>query len=83
MLRLMIAGLGSIGRRHLDNLRSLGVDDFVLYRQRPEPLPQASELPVFNDLDKALATRPDLVIVATPTAYHLTVALPAARRGLK
>jgi predicted dehydrogenase len=82
MPRLLIAGLGSIGRRHLDNLRSLGVDDFVLYRQRPEPLPQAPALPVFNDLDKALATRPDLVIVATPTACHLTVALPAARRGL-
>lgn len=81
MFRILIAGLGSIGRRHLTNLRNLGVHDIALYRSRPEPLPEAPELPVFTDLTEALAARPDVVIVSNPTAYHLKVALPAARAG--
>ena len=81
MYRVLIAGLGSIGRRHLGNLRQLGVQDILLYRTRPELLPEAPELPVFTDLQQALAARPDIVIVSNPTAYHLQVALPAAEAG--
>jgi predicted dehydrogenase len=81
MSRILIAGLGSIGRRHLGNLRQLGSDDLLLYRTKPEPLKEAPELPVFTDLGQALAARPDVVIVSTPTAHHLEVALPAARAG--
>jgi predicted dehydrogenase len=81
MCRILIAGLGSIGRRHLGNLRQLGSDDISLYRTRPEPLKEAPELPVFTNLGQALAARPDVVIVSNPTAHHLEVALPAARAG--
>ncbi|MGE3539057.1 MAG: Gfo/Idh/MocA family protein [Candidatus Tectimicrobiota bacterium] len=81
MYRILIAGLGSIGRRHLDNLRQLGIHDIVLYRTRPEALPEAAAVPVYTDLMQALATRPDMVIVSNPTAYHLQIALPAARAG--
>jgi predicted dehydrogenase len=81
MCRILIAGLGSIGRRHLGNLRQLGSDDILLYRTKPEPVKEAPELPVFTDLGQALAAQPDVVIVSTPTAHHLEVALPAARAG--
>ena len=81
MFRILIAGLGSIGRRHLCNLRQLGVQDILLYRTRQELLKEAPELTVFTDLTRALATQPDVVIVSNPTAYHLQVALPAARAG--
>src|SRR6266550_3842520 len=78
MVRVLIAGLGSIGRRHLRNLRELGVEEILLYRTRPEPL---AEPPVFTDLQQALAAEPSLVIVSNPTASHLQVALPAAEAG--
>jgi predicted dehydrogenase len=81
MCRILIAGLGSIGRRHLGNLRQLGIHDIWLYRTKPEPVPEAPELPVCTDLAQALAAKPDLVIVSNPTAHHLEVALPAARAG--
>jgi predicted dehydrogenase len=79
--RLLVAGAGSIGRRHIANLRACGVSDLVLYRQRPLSLEEAPELPVFTRLDDALATGPDAVVVATPTAHHIDVALAAARAG--
>jgi predicted dehydrogenase len=81
MFRILIAGLGSIGRRHLCNLRHLGVKDILLYRTIPEQLKEAPELPVFTDLRQALAAQPNIVIVSNPTAYHLQIALPAAQAG--
>jgi predicted dehydrogenase len=81
MCRVLISGLGSIGRRHLTNLRGLGVRDILLHRRVHEPLSDAPELPVFTDLTQALALRPDVVIISNPTAYHMEVAIPAARSG--
>jgi predicted dehydrogenase len=81
MCHILIAGLGSIGRRHLANLRQLGIEAISLYRTKPEPLKEAPELPVYTNLGQALAAQPDVVIVSNPTAHHLEVALPAARAG--
>ena len=78
-MRVLIAGLGSIGQRHLRNLRQLGVDDILLYRTRPEALSEAPELPVFTDLKQALAAGPSLVIISNPTASHLHA---VAREGV-
>ncbi len=83
-MRFLIAGLGSIGRRHLRNLLALGQRDIVLYRTHRSTLPD-DELAVFpteTDLQRALERyRPDAVIVANPTALHLEVAIPAAEAG--
>jgi predicted dehydrogenase len=79
----MIAGLGSIGRRHLRNLLALGERDILLYRTHQSTLPE-EELAAFQvetDLAKALSFQPDAVIVANPTARHLDVAIPAAEAG--
>ena len=39
--------IGIIGRRHLGNLRQLGVQDILLYRTRPELLPEAPRVTCF------------------------------------
>jgi predicted dehydrogenase len=79
--RLLIAGLGSIGRRHLGNLLSLGVKDILLLRTKNEPVEEAPHLPVYTDLHAALAAGPEVVLVCNPTAHHMDVAIPAARAG--
>lgn len=81
MQRILIAGLGSMGRRHLRNLLQLGVRDIILLRRSTEPFSEARDLPVFTDLAKALETGPNVVIICNPSAYHLQVALPAAQAG--
>lgn len=82
-MKFLIAGLGSIGRRHLRNLRALGENDILLYRTHRSTLPdeELAGLPVETDLKAALAHRPDAVIVSNPTALHLEVAVPAAEAG--
>jgi len=82
-MKFLIAGFGSIGRRHLRNLLALGETDILLYRSRRSTLPddEIAAYPVETDLRAALARRPDALIVANPTALHLDVAIPAAEQG--
>jgi predicted dehydrogenase len=40
--RILIAGYGSIGRRHVRNLQSLGCSQFVFYRTRRGAMPEES-----------------------------------------
>jgi predicted dehydrogenase len=82
-MKFLIAGLGSIGRRHLRNLLALGEKDIVLYRTHQASLPdeELASYPTESSLEAALAHNPEAVIVANPTALHLQVAIPAAEAG--
>lgn len=83
-MKILIAGLGSIGRRHFRNLVALGQKDIVLYRTHKATLAddELAGYPVETDLAAALTKhRFDAVIVANPTALHLDVAIPAAEAG--
>jgi len=82
-MKIVIAGLGSIGRRHLRNLRAFDENELLLLRTRKSTLPEEdlSDYPVVNDLTKALEWKPEAVIVANPTSLHLEVAIPFAQTG--
>jgi len=82
-MKFLICGLGSIGRRHLRNLRQLGVQDIILYRTRQSTLPdeELEAFTTFTDLAEALAQKPDGVIISNPSALHIPVALEAAKAG--
>jgi predicted dehydrogenase len=83
-MKFLIAGLGSIGRRHFRNLIALGETDLVLLRTRKATLPddELAGYRVETDLHEALKKhKPDAVIVANPTSMHLDIAIPAAEAG--
>jgi predicted dehydrogenase len=82
-VKFLIAGLGSIGRRHLQNLVALGEEDIVLYRTGKSTLPdeKLERFPTEYSLRDALGHKPDAVIVSNPTALHMDVAIPAAEAG--
>jgi predicted dehydrogenase len=82
-MKFLIAGLGSIGRRHMHNLLALGQRDIILYRTHHSTLPNGELLsfPTETSLDKALSLDPDAVIISNPTSLHLEVAIPAAQAG--
>ena len=83
-MKILIAGLGSIGRRHFRNLVALGETNLVLLRTRKSTLPddELAGYPVETDLAEALKRhQPEAVVVANPTSMHLEVAIPAAEAG--
>ncbi|MEW6084808.1 MAG: Gfo/Idh/MocA family oxidoreductase [Chloroflexota bacterium] len=83
-MKFLIAGLGSIGRRHMRNLVALGEKDIVLFRTGKSTMPEEelAGFPQETDLQTALQKhKPDAVIVSNPTSVHLDVAIPAAEAG--
>ena len=96
-MKALFCGLGSIGQRHLRNLRALTGDatEIIAFRQRRRAPVLNDDMTVrpgadlettygirsFASLDDALAERPDVAFVTNPNMMHLPVALAAARAG--
>lgn len=80
-MKILIAGLGSIGRRHLKNLIALGETDIVLFRTGKGTVNDdfVQEYPVEHNLEKAMEEKPDAVVISNPTAMHMDVAVLAAQ----
>ena len=96
-MRILIAGLGAIGQRHARNLRQIcgaGVE-LLAYRRRrlPHLITEALQrddsrdvesvlgIRSFDDLDAALALRPAIAVVCTPSSQHVDIAQRAADAG--
>ena len=84
-MTVLVVGCGSIGRRHIGNLRSLGVHHISVCETDPDRLSQAeSQFAVsgYGNLEKALEeAAPDAVIVCTPPYLHVQQALAAVGAG--
>jgi predicted dehydrogenase len=92
-----MAGLGGIGQRHLRNLRALLGDsaEIIAYRVRKlsqvitptlqvdaaRNVEQEYDVRSFNDLDSALAEKPDVAFICNPSSLHIPMALACVRAG--
>jgi len=80
--RVLVVGLGSIGRRHLALARELlPAADIRVLRRAPDAAPPPEAAGVFSTLPDALAFAPQLSIVANPAPFHLPVATALAECG--
>ena len=83
-MRIAVIGLGSIGRRHLGNFRTAGVDDLVAYDAAPAAREAAQkDFPfarVATSLEAALDGAQG-VAICTPPDSHLAIGQQAAARG--
>lgn len=80
----LLIGCGSIGKRHLRNLKALGVGPLYAFDISPARAAEAVQqtgAKTFTDLEAALATSPTLVIVASPNNLHIEHAILAAKAG--
>jgi predicted dehydrogenase len=78
-----VIGCGSIGKRHVRNLRTLGVRDILAYDTQPARRDEAAHLGVetWDSLAAIWQGRPAVCVITTPTSLHLSLALEAAGRG--
>jgi NAD(P)-dependent dehydrogenase (short-subunit alcohol dehydrogenase family)/predicted dehydrogenase len=81
-VKVLVCGLGSAGRRHVQNLRRLGVEDIVCLRSSEKGTSEAEGCVTIASLDRGLEAQPDLVVVSTPTSLHLDLAAGAVAAGV-
>ena len=84
-MKALVIGGGSIGQRHLQNLKVLAIESLALVETDPSRRETvAAKMPVrqFSRLDDGFDWSPDFVVLATPTHCHAEQALEAVRRGL-
>jgi hypothetical protein len=84
-MKFLIAGFGSIGRRHLRNLLALGERDILLLRSNKSTLPEG-EIASFSmetSMEAALRPSPGCSDHLQPTALHLDVAIHLLRLGAR
>lgn len=83
-MRALVVGGGSIGKRHLHNLKPLDIGPIALVEpdiQRRELLCKDNAVVGFETLKQGLEWQPNFVVIASPTHLHIEQALEAARRG--
>lgn len=84
-MKFLVCGTGSIGLRHLKNLKYLGQNDIIVYSTGKSLMlgvkEELKDLKVYDCLEKALEEKPDICMVTNPTSMHIEVALKAAKAG--
>lgn len=85
VMRFLIVGCGSIGKRHAANLLALGHDVAAYNRgaKRRREMRERFNIKAYCNLEKMLKQEPaEGAIICTPQTLHVEHALAAARHGL-
>lgn len=96
-MKILMIGLGSIGQRHLRNIRRIYGDsvEIIAYRVRGlkrtfsddmqirenVSLEEEFKIRSFSDLDKALLEKPEIAFITNPTKHHIPCAIACANGG--
>lgn len=84
-MKALVVGGGSIGSRHLRNLRELGVEPLGLVEtdaSRREAIAADLAVSAFSNLPAGLDWKPDFAVVATPTHLHVEQTWQVVKAGV-
>lgn len=79
--KIVMFGSGSIGQRHMRNLRSLGYADIAAFRTRKghfKEIPPELDVKELYEWNEVAGFKPDVAIIANPTSSHLDAAMRIA-----
>src|SRR5712692_4201615 len=83
-MQILVIGCGSIGERHIRNLRSLGLSDIGAVdplATRLDTVARNYDVRPHCSLQAGLEKKPDAVLVCTPPHSHISVAQQAIAAG--
>jgi predicted dehydrogenase len=83
-MKALVVGCGSIGRRHTENLRRLGVEEILVFdpdRLRSTAVASEYAVQAVETLDAAYSSQPQVALICAPTSLHLELARQALEHG--
>ena len=78
-LKVVIIGFGSIGQRHYNNLKKLGVTNLTVFDTDRKKIPKT--IPQVGSLDLKTLRQFTVALITTPNSTHITVATRCAKAG--
>jgi predicted dehydrogenase len=81
---VLVAGLGSIGERHVRNLLAAEHREIAVLRRSEQPARtiEPGSFQTITDVDQAFAREPAALIIATPSSMHLPLLQRAIDAGI-
>ena len=82
-MKFLIAGYGSIAKRHLENIRLNNNSEIIVYSKRKDLSNlEKKNIKIFNSLEKCLAEKPDIGFITNETIHHVPISKKLANAGL-
>ena len=85
-MKILVIGLGSMGKRRVRNLQALGIRDVAGFDVRDDRREEAAgkyAIKVFEELNEAINTfKPQALVISTPPDLHMHYAYAAYEKGL-
>lgn len=81
---ILVAGCGSIGKRHIGNLLHCGtakVSAFDITEDRRNEVKEKFNIETYSTIEESLQHKPDAVFICTPNIFHLENAFAFANAG--
>ena len=75
--RAVIIGCGSIGQRHIKNLKEIGINEIIAFRSKKgfhKDLPKELGVTEVSSWNSVIEQKPDVAIVSNPTSLHIEYA---------
>lgn len=81
-MKALVIGLGSIGKRHVNNLLSFPNIEVIVCTKRKDVKSFKKKCKVCSSLQECLAYNPDVAIITNVTSLHINTCIQLAKSGI-
>ena len=83
MLKALVVGYGSIGKRHIENLSSMkNIEIIVCTKRKYDKFLKQNKCKIYTSIKDCIKENPKFAIIANETRFHIKTALYLAKAGI-